>query len=337
MLDNSLSPREVTGAILKLEANHYPDDIQFDFKYNDLSTGKTVECFFQNRVLSANSISIKLIFPLDEWVHEVSISDFILKYPKCMLEKGGKVTKNLTDNAIHFCVSKEISNGSIIDSLEALLVESNEVLSKLNSEMETSHYEDVFVRLFDFPSEYQNIYAQYLMWFGEFLKNLGLDADAHTEPKSGKTALIVSPKNNQKLLVEIEKLFYQYIQLPYVEILPPQREMSIQEQHSFMAIRQQVQLLEMQIQAKDSLLLNDNATISSLNATVATQANLIQTQADKLTLVNGLLDKDKWANVPFTEGIFKCKNFGKKTMSIKFEPLALYNKLDSNSEESDSE
>ena len=120
-------------------------------------------------------------------------------------------------------------------------------------------------------------------------------------------------------------------------MLPPQREMSIQEQHAFMAVKQQVQFLEMQVQAQDSLQLNTNATIASLNTTVARQADLIETQADKLTLVNALVDKDKWTKVPFTEGTFKCKNFGKKTMSLQFEPLAVYNKLISKKAESSKE
>jgi hypothetical protein len=80
--------------------------------------------------------------------------------------------------------------------------------------------ENEFIRFFDFPPEYKNICSQYLIWFGEFLRNLGINANVSTEHKSAQTALIVSPEENGELLGKIEELFYQYIELPYMEYIP---------------------------------------------------------------------------------------------------------------------
>jgi hypothetical protein len=231
-------------------------------------------------------------------------------------------------------IEEECKESRIIEKVAELTQLLNSHYDDSINELTQKNSEGVFVKLFDFPPEYKNIYSQYLMWFGEFLKNIGIEANVSIQQENGETAVIVSPKDNIELLNEIEKLFYQYLQLPYVEVLPPQRAMSIQEQHTFMIVKQQVQFLEMQVQTKDTLLLHNNATISSLNTTVARQADLIETQTDKLTLVNALVDKDKWTKVPFTEGTFKCKNFGKKTMSIQFEPLAAFNKLVNKKDES---
>jgi hypothetical protein len=79
---------------------------------------------------------------------------------------------------------------------------------------------DSLVKLFEFPPEYANICSQYLMWFGEFLKNLGIEADVSTENKGGKTSLIISPAENGEMLEQIEQLFYCYIDLPYTESIP---------------------------------------------------------------------------------------------------------------------
>jgi disulfide oxidoreductase YuzD len=196
---------------------------------------------------------------------------------------------------------------------------------------------EALTKIFDFPSGYENICSQYLMWFGEFLKNLGIEADVHTEPRNGQTALIITPSVESELFGEIEKLFYQYLQFPYVEVIPKQNEMSIQYQHTLLAVKQQVQFLEMQIESKDAIRQNNNATIISLNTTIDTQKDKIQSQADKLTLINALVENDKWVNVPFTKGTLKCKDFGSKNISIQFEPLAIYNKLFNKKEDSDKE
>jgi hypothetical protein len=320
--------------ICKLTPNLLPEKLLLKIPYNDQNLKN-------NMTVLAHSMPENIIFMIqfshnmDEWSHPFSVkvlneylgNNFCSQNYKFIEGKthtcsiGFDILKNNND----LCLQDLIFNAQdeFINFYYQSIEELNEKLS-----------EHVLCKIFDFPVEYANIYSQYLIWFGEFLRNIGIKADVHTEPRNEQTALIISPKDAPELLDEIEKLFNQYLQLPYVEVLPPQREMSIQEQHTFMAVKQQIQMLEMQVQAKDSLLLNNNATISSLNTTVARQANLIETQTEKLTLINALVDKDKWTQVPFTEGTFKCKNFGKKTMSIQFEPLAIYNKLVNKKDES---
>lgn len=320
--------------LLQMPINEYPNNLRLMIhEYNDFLSG------FLYIEPKKHHLKITMQFEHDvsKWNNPFTIDEL----NKSLCDRLAEMNY-VADDEEYFRIDVifEISIQESTTLAELIQNHSNKVKKIIEEEkvrLANINFEETFIKIFNFPDEYKNIYSQYLMWFGEFLKNLGINVNVTTQNNQGQTSLIVSPKDAPELLDEIEKQFYLYLQLPYVEVLPPQREMSIQEQHTFMAIRQQIQMLEMQVETKDSLLLNHNSTIASLNTTVARQADLIETQADKLTLVNALVDKDKWTKVPFTEGTFKCKNFGKKTMSIQFEPLAVFNKLVNKKDESSKE
>jgi hypothetical protein len=335
--DNLELDHDELNELLKFKMHDLPSFVDFYQTYDsntNFDTYITIDC--QSGVLA-----LSVYIEIEYWTNPFYIGEFLECYESELTNSPYKVTtiKN-DDSSWGLILEIPFSEGSNVDMLTYAKDAYDLLVTGYERTMVIMHSDikgDVVTKLFDFPPEYANICSQYLIWFGEFLKNLGIDADVSTKNKDGKTSLIVSPAENGEMLEQIEELFYRYLALPYAELLPPEREMSIQEQHTFIAIKQQVQMLEMQVESQDFLLMNSKATITSLNTTIAVKDNLIETQADKLTLINALVDKEKWANVPFTEGTFKCKNFGKKTMSIQFEPLAAYNKLIKNDSKKDDE
>lgn len=104
--------------------------------------------------------------------------------------------------------------------LDDALLEINDCLNKSIDIILNHNSNNVLSFLFDFPPEYKNICSQYLIWFGEFLKNLGVEANVSTKQEHGRTALIISPEENGELLTKIKELFYRYIDLPYMEYIP---------------------------------------------------------------------------------------------------------------------
>lgn len=324
--------------ILQSNAKSYPRNLRLADHSDDLASFSTLENgIYVSKKINVLTIVYKYEHNFSEWNFPFSITEFNEYFRWSLGEKGIEVdTGDFFELDILQTINALDDDRPIIDVLESFdekiiectIEETKIALTKNNAKK-------LLIKIFDFPPEYKNICSQYLIWFGEFLENLGVEADVSTENKGGKTFLVVSPVENVEMLEKIEQLFYQYVSLPYVEVLPPRQEMSSLEQHTFLAVKQQIQMLEMQIESKDSVIENKKSTIVSLNATITSHANTIDTQAGKLTLLNALVDKDKWSNVPFTEGTFKCKDLGKKTMSIQFEPLAIFKKLikDKNNED----
>ena len=154
------------------------------------------------------------------------------------------------------------------------------------------------------------------MWFGEFLKNLGIDANVTTENDDGKTSLIVTPPN-KKLLQEIEQLLYQYLALPYAEVLPPINQ-SPEQMYAYQSAMMQIQHLQTQIQMKDTMLRLEQSTSSNL-------AKKIEEQADKKLLLDSLDGNEKYTffdggvSIPAQQVIGKNNN-------IKFDLTKLFGK-----------
>lgn len=128
---------------------------------------------------------------------------------------------------------------------------------------------DILVKVFEFPDGYASICAQYLIWFGEFLGTLGVQAEVSAENRGGKTAIIVSPKEAPDLLEDIERLFYRYLSLPYVEYLPASdASISVEDHAKLQLLKNHVENFKLQIQMKETMIQMKDISISNLQENI---------------------------------------------------------------------
>jgi hypothetical protein len=258
---------------------------------------------------------IELIHNMDEWTYPFSVKVLNQYLRENFVSNNSKMTNASTQYcALSFEISKDDTSVNlkelIFDAAEKLLSFYNQSINELNEK----HSENLFVKLFDFPPEYANICSQYLMWFGEFLKNLGIDADVSTENKDGKTSLIVSPTENGEMLEQIEQLFYQYLALPYADFLPASKQ-TPQEMYAYQSAMSQIDNLKNQIQMKDTILQLHQATNSALTEKLILQAN-------QPLLLESLKDEKKYELFGGLISIPAKQEFGKnKNVSIDLEKL----------------
>jgi hypothetical protein len=186
--------------------------------------------------------------------------------------------------------------------------ELNTIRDKVTLTLTKKHAENSLINIFDFPPEYSNICSQYLIWFGEFLKSLGIEADVHTEPRNGKTALIVSPKENGELLTKIKELFYRYIDLPYMEYIPYNAEnMNIHQKYKIDSLLDEIGDYQHKLKKAmrhQRLLEAENDGL--LEDKIKLKTNVKELEKDKLLLKSCLKDPKK-------NEIFSCLN---KSFSI---------------------
>lgn len=183
---------------------------------------------------------------------------------------------------------------------------------------ETKSPKDVLYKIFEFPDEYKHICSQYIMWFGEFLKNIGIEANVSTEHKNGQTTLLVEPEKNPELLLQIERYFYQYIGLPSIKLLPPAPNLTQEEMYAYQSAIMQVQHLNTQIQMKDAVIASQNITNFSLISKIK--------QKEELPLLVESLQEDK--KYELFNGAVKIpaiQKFGKNG-NIEFDLCKIFNK-----------
>lgn len=295
--------------------NFYPSTIPEKLHF---TTSNTIDIESYIEVVGeADYLKIEVTYlkDLSIWAHPFSVMEFCSYFIKNFTHDEYFAK---SEDYIGIDISLEVSRNKkelkIINIIEAI----NDLFYKSQKDtikaLTNSKSKNLFITIFDFPSDYANICSQYLIWFGEFLKNLDIEADVHTEPRNGQTALIVSPKDNPELLDEIKKLFYQYLALPYAELLPASKQ-TPQEMYAYQSAMNQIDNLKNQIQMKDTMLQLQQATNSVL-------IEKLELQANKPLLLESLKDEKKYEffggliSIPAKQDIGKNKN-----ITLNFEKL----------------
>lgn len=147
------------------------------------------------------------------------------------------------------------------------------IIDKINEQVRISikvkEQNYTLINIFDFPPEVKVACEQYLIYFVEFLKNIGIEATTDIEHDAGKTLFSVIPANQDTALDQIHEALKIYLQIP-VNLANAQAfttNISINEQ----------QLLA-QIQHLNSQLNLSNAIIQSKEQTIQNHNNLIEQQ-----------------------------------------------------------
>ncbi|WP_045420015.1 hypothetical protein [Vibrio jasicida] len=162
-----------------------------------------------------------------------------------------------------------------------LLEANNDTLNKLNKAM----LDEYILETFQFPREYQSICSQYLIWFGEFLENIGIDALVSVNNDGEQTQVKISSKHSEQVLEKIEELFSQYIALPYAEFLPAAHPLDPQQQFMVTQLRTQINHFKGQLEVKSSVIQLKEATIQGLQREIQSQQNIIDVQKNQLLLI----------------------------------------------------
>ncbi|WDD97574.1 hypothetical protein [Thalassomonas actiniarum] len=233
--------------------------------------------FYMNLSKQEDSLYIVHGIDYEEWAYPFSMKNFSKTYQQKFQDIGVEATID-NDNGYDCIINipynfdnKETLFGIIINYCKIAIDCYKASLAELSNE----GIKNSIIKYFEFPDNYKNICSQYLIWFGEFLKNLGIEANVTTNPENKQTSLIITPKKDTESLGEIEKLFYQYLQFPYQEFLSNSSNLSMEEQYLISSLTAQVENFKTQIQMKETMIRMQLATIDQLQEHNNTQKLLI--------------------------------------------------------------
>lgn len=188
-----------------------------------------------------------------------------------------------------------ITGAGSLNKNETLDKQFNEILTDLEKEysyalkdLYEQHRKKNILRVFKFPDSYQNICSQYLIWFGEFLENFGINALISVNYEEGETQVVLSSEHTDQMFQKIESLFSQYITLPYAEFLPAAQPLEPQQQFMVTQLQSQITMFKTQLEMKNSSLQLKEATIQGLQNTIQTQQNTIDVQKNQLLLIESM-------------------------------------------------
>lgn len=134
----------------------------------------------------------------------------------------------------------------------------------------TKQRENSVVVSFDFPEQVRVPCEQYLLYFAQFLKDLGVEANTALTHEAGQVLFSVTPTDKQQALDKIRSALDVYLQLPSNPISDTTNEnIAIQRLESnILRLRSELKLAAAEIQAK-------NATIQAHEITINVQKGLL--------------------------------------------------------------
>ncbi|MBB1467908.1 hypothetical protein H5232_05445 [Pseudoalteromonas sp. SG41-5] len=292
---------DLTTKIIEKKVDEIPSGLQYlsEFESDEFSNVNWID-------FKCDGNSVELIlhvtFNWEDWNQPITIQEFLECYKDEIRRSGfnSQITKD--EGWASLNITLVVSQGEIIKQIEPLIIIAKETYQSLLIKLIKNKSKDLFVKVFEFPKEYESICSQYLIWFGEFLRNLGIDASVSTENKNGQTSIIVSPEDASELTSKIEMLFYQYISLPYSEYLPAlDTKISTEDKFKVQMLTNQIESFKTQIQMKDAIIEMKELSIMNLKESYdkkSSELMLIQSMrnSDDIEILDGSLSlgEIKW-------------------------------------------
>lgn len=188
--------------------------------------------------------------------------------------------------------------GDVVESILKCVNKISIAQNQAHAKLANHESKDVLVRLFDFPDRYSTVCTQYIVWFGELLKKIGLEAYLSTKESSQGMMLSIEHEGGQELTAKIEKLFYGYLSLPYSEYLPSQLPTDPQYKMELLLLKNQVDQFKFNLlQAKNALELQsmkNDELAQELNRKEDELILLKSAQNSKLEILDGALAIEKF-------------------------------------------
>ncbi|MGY3899570.1 hypothetical protein BJP22_12245 [Aeromonas veronii] len=315
-------PRDKGYVINKLSditVDSFPDNFMISDFYKSQSF-KYLEMVVLNKKNNHIEVEYSLIFNYKDW-SELVPPAYISQHYESKLTGFFESVCLIDDDGygLIFEVKDVIENGNIIDEIERFANAAKLKLIELEKELLMNVKSDLIVKIFKFPIGYEVICSQYVLWFGELLKQIGINADVSTENKEGYTFLTITKNDESAFKENIEKALYLYLSLPYSEHIPvSQTKNDIESKIFIQSLQQQVIFFTQQCDMKSSIIELQNISngklkeqLQSANAKISLLESL---QNDRLDLLDGAISLVEYKIGPL---VFNPKRILKKIINEK--------------------
>jgi hypothetical protein len=170
---------------------------------------------------------------------------------------------------------------------------------------------------FDFPESIKVACEQYLLYFGQFLNDLGVSATTSLTHETGQVLFTVTPSSREEALDKIRQALDLYLELASSPISDSKDEsIAVQRlESSVLRLRSDLKLAAAELQAKDATIKAQNLMIGILNGEVLIDAvtDVSPKPEDKEDVIPGVVSlstyKEKGLEIHLGEVFRRLKRF----------------------------
>lgn len=203
-------------------------------------------------------------------------------------------------------------NKNASEAMNSSLLILDRVIDKTYNSLTEELNPESVISFFNFPEEIKVQCEQYLIYFIQFLKDLGINAHSEFEEHSNGTLFKVTPSDKKQVLDEIRLALSTYLEIPTLSNLEvlylENNDTSVQQLvANVMHFKGQLLLSQATIQMKDSTI--ENLTLSNYR-----YKELLETREERNT--SQKKNKEKKNEVTLFNGLLTIKEFEKYGLKI---------------------
>ncbi|MDT5268286.1 MAG: hypothetical protein QOH49_472 [Acidobacteriota bacterium] len=157
---------------------------------------------------------------LSEWRGLYSFSEYYPQLVKTLEESGSKEivaspNRDYEGSDFYYVIFNQARlDTPINDEISRCSGIFKAIHRQVDQALKTIYQDTSVVMLFDFPEEVRVPCEQYLLYFIQFLKDLGVEAEAEIQHGAGQVLFAVTPTDKQTALDKIRTALEAYLQLP---------------------------------------------------------------------------------------------------------------------------
>ena len=211
-----------------------------------------------------------------------------------------------------------ISKNIMKTDIESILNSTENILQEAKTLLIQNLDTDILTTFFLFPESIKTACKQYLIYFAQFLMDLGIDAETEINEDSNKTLFKVIPKNKGESLEKIKIALETYLNAPEFE---NQELSNASNDIAFMQWQSNILHLKSQLMLSQSIIQMKDATIQSLQLSNFQYQNLLEKEQSKNKdtneeqIIKGVVSVNKYDGKGFSINIAEIVRKLKRKLS----------------------
>jgi hypothetical protein len=171
--------------------------------------------------------------------------------------------------------------GTIIDYIKNYEKDFEECHNKAIKNLASYKQKKNIYSYFEFPKELKTTCEQYLLYFAQFLQDLGINATSNLKEEAGKVLFSVTPTDDVEALDKIREALAVYLNLPSSPIVYDESFAAMRLQQQIENLQHSQRMAVRELQFNEKLLIAQSDTIREKNLTISQQQSVIE-QKDKI-------------------------------------------------------
>lgn len=185
--------------------------------------------------------------------------------------------------------------------------------------LSNSTTKDAVITFFDFPDEIRTSCKQYLLYFAQFLEDLGIDATSDLRNEAGKVLFSVRPLDGNEALDKIREALATFLSLPNSPIVFDESFAGMRMQQQIANLQHSQTMAARELQLAQRVIESQDKVIGQNYQTIEQQNKIIEIITSKSIMMDSVENKEELEQICEGPAIGKSK-FLREQLGIDLNP-----------------